>query len=74
MCIRDANIIIIVYDITNKDSFIQTNRWINEATKWKREDAFIVLVGNKLDLEEKREVSKREASDFAEEKGFLFTI
>ena len=38
----------------------------------KREDAIFVLVGNKIDLEEKRAVSNKEASEFASEKGFLF--
>src|SRR4051812_18975294 len=31
MYIRDANIIIVVYDITNKDSFTHTNHWLNEV-------------------------------------------
>ena len=38
----------------------------------KREDAIFVLVGNKIDLEEKRTVDKKEAEDYATEKGFLF--
>jgi len=72
MYIRDANIIIVVYDISNKDSFIHTDHWVNETKDLKREDAIFVLVGNKIDLEDKRVVTNKEASDFAEEKGFLF--
>ena len=72
MYIRDANIIIVVYDISNKDSFIHTDHWVNETKDLKREDAIFVLVGNKIDLEDKRAVSQREAEDFAAEKGFLF--
>ena len=72
MYIRDANIIIVVYDITNKDSFIHTEHWVNETKDLKREDAIFVLVGNKIDLEENRTVSHKEAEDFAAEKGFLF--
>ena len=72
MYIRDANIIIVVYDISNKDSFIHTDHWVNETKDLKREDAIFVLVGNKIDLEEKRAVSNKEASEFASEKGFLF--
>ena len=37
MYIRDANIIIVVYDITNKDSFIHTEHWVNETKDLKRE-------------------------------------
>ena len=72
MYIRDANIIIVVYDISNKDSFTHTDHWVNETKDLKREDAIFVLVGNKIDLEEKRVVTKKEAEDFATEKGFLF--
>ena len=72
MYIRDANIILVVYDITNKDSFVHTEHWVNETKDLKREDAIFVLVGNKIDLEEKRVVSSKEAESFANEKGFLF--
>ena len=72
MYIRDANIILVVYDITNKDSFTHTEHWVNETKDLKREDAIFVLVGNKIDLENNRVVSKKEAEDFATEKGFLF--
>ena len=72
MYIRDANIIIVVYDITNKDSFIHTEHWVNETKDLKRDDAIFVLVGNKIDLEDKRTVTSKEAENFANEKGFLF--
>ena len=72
MYIRDANIIIVVYDISNKESFTHTEHWVNETKDLKREDAIFVLVGNKIDLEDKRAVESREAEDFANEKGFLF--
>ena len=72
MYIRDANIILVVYDITNKDSFLHTEHWVNETKDLKREDAIFVLVGNKIDLEENRAVTQKEAEDFANEKGFLF--
>jgi len=72
MYIRDANIILVVYDITSKDSFTHTEHWVNETKDLKREDAIFVLVGNKTDLEENRVVQVKEAEDFANEKGFLF--
>ena len=72
MYIRDAHIILVVYDITNKDSFTHTEHWVNETKDLKREDAIFVLVGNKTDLEENRAVQVKEAEDFATEKGFLF--
>ena len=72
MYIRDANIIIIVYDITIKDSFTNTNHWVNETKDLQRDDAIFVLVGNKIDLEDKRQVSPQEAQNFANEKEFIF--
>ena len=72
MYIREADIIIAVYDISNKESFVHTEHWVNETQDLKREDAIFVLVGNKIDLEEKRTVDKKEAEDYATEKGFLF--
>ena len=72
MYIRDANIILVVYDITNKDTFVHTEHWVNETKDLKRDDAIFVLVGNKIDLEENRVVTRKEAEDFATEQGFLF--
>ena len=72
MYIRDANIILVVYDITIKDSFTHTEHWVNETRDLKREDAIFVLIGNKIDLDDKRAVSKKEGEDFATEKGFIF--
>ena len=72
MYIRDANIILVVYDITIKDSFTHTEHWVNETKDLKREDAIFVLIGNKIDLESQRVVSTKEGEDFATEKGFIF--
>jgi Ras-related protein Rab-6A len=72
MYIRDANIILIVYDISVKESFTHTDQWFKETEDLKRKDAIFVLVGNKKDLEEKRQVSTKEAEDYATHNGFLF--
>ena len=72
MYIRDANIIIVVYDVTIKDSFTHTSHWVNETKDLKKEDAIFVLVGNKIDLETNRQVSIKEAEEFAKQNDFLF--
>ena len=72
MYIRDANIIIVVYDITVKESFTNTSHWVNETKDLKKEDAIFVLVANKIDLEDKRQVSVKEAEEFAKQNDFLF--
>ena len=72
MYIRDANIILIVYDISVKESFTHTDYWVNETKELKRGDAIFVLIGNKTDLEDKRAISTKDAENYATEKGFLF--
>ena len=48
----------VIYDLTNKDTFTHTEHWINETKDLKRDDANFALVGNKLDLEENRVTEK----------------
>lgn len=54
--IRDSAIAVIVYDITNLHSFGQVRRWIADVRIQRGEDIVIILVGNKRDLETKRQV------------------
>ena len=72
MYIRDANVIIVVYDITNSDSFTHTSHWVNETKDLRREDAIFCLVGNKIDLADKRTVSEEKGKSYAKENGFIF--
>ena len=58
--------IILVYSITDSKSLNNIDRWINELNdKKNNEKYFMVLIGNKCDLEEHREVSKEEGEKFA---------
>ena len=51
----------VVYDITNANSFHQTSKWIDDVRTERGTDVIIMLVGNKTDLsEEKRQVSTEE--------------
>mmetsp|Transcript_18580 Transcript_18580/g.41188 ORF Transcript_18580/g.41188 Transcript_18580/m.41188 type:complete len:201 (-) Transcript_18580:1400-2002(-) len=59
--IRDSSVAVIMYDVTNKASFLNTVKWIEDVDAEKKgsgRDIVIMLVGNKVDLEEKREVSQ----------------
>jgi Ras-related protein Rab-11A len=49
---------LVVYDISNKFSFDDVDKWINDLRASGEEKISIFLIGNKNDLEEKREVSK----------------
>ena len=72
MYTRDANIIILVYDITRKESFNHIPDWINGLTNVNFDNVIFALVGNKIDLDDRREVSKEEGIKLAEEKKCIF--
>lgn len=58
---------LVVYDICNKDSFENTNKWINELRMNGEKDVSIILVGNKCDKEEERIISIDEGKQKASE-------
>jgi Ras-related protein Rab-21 len=58
---RDSNAAILVYDITDGDSFEKVQRWVKELRKVIAEDLPIVIAGNKIDLENRRVVKKEDA-------------
>ncbi|XP_074559790.1 ras-related protein RABC2b-like isoform X1 [Curcuma longa] len=71
---RGAHGIIMVYDVTRKDTFTSlTNKWIEELKLYSAyHDTIKVLVGNKLDLESSRMVTREEGMAFANQHDFLF--
>jgi len=72
---RGAHGIIVVYDITNRESFNNVKRWLKEIDKYARENVNKLLVGNKADLaddNELRAVQKHEGKNFADELGVQF--
>jgi Ras-related protein Rab-1A len=58
---RGAHGIIIVYDITDRESFDNVKQWLNEIDRYACENVNKLLVGNKCDLEAKRQVEFEEA-------------
>ncbi|EAU93253.2 Rab4 [Coprinopsis cinerea okayama7 len=64
---RGAAGAILVYDITNRNSFINLSRWLADARALASPHLVVVLVGNKSDREEDREVEWSEASRWAAE-------
>lgn len=61
--------ILIVFDITNKNSFNDVKNWIKMITDVTNEKCILYLVGNKKDLEDKRQVSVEAAKKFSKENG-----
>ena len=69
---RGAHGFIVVYDMTDKESYDNVVQWLNEIDKYATDSVNKLLVGNKCDLESKRQVDTEEARAFAEERGIPF--
>jgi small GTP-binding protein len=67
---RGSTGLIFVYDVTNRDSFLNIKEWIQESRQYVKDLPFLI-VGNKIDLIDERVVSKREGENFAQEIGAL---
>ena len=61
--------ILIVFDITNKNSFNDVKNWVKMIRDVTNEKCILYLVGNKKDLEDKRQVSVEAAKKFSKENG-----
>lgn len=72
--IRDSTVAVVVYDITNVNSFEQVTRWVEDVRAERGNDVIIVLVGNKTDLADKRHVSIDEGEKKAQELGVSLFI
>ena len=70
--IKNADGILVMYDITNQISFDTLEEWIKSIFEAKDENFPIVLVGNKCDLEKERVISKEEGEKEAKKHNFSF--
>lgn len=70
--IRDSTVAVVVYDVTNANSFHQTSKWIDDVRTERGVDVIIMLVGNKTDLAEKRQVSTEEGEKRSKEMNVMF--
>ena len=64
--------VILMYDITNKSSFKSIPEWIESARENKGENYPIIIIGNKIDLEEKRKITTEEGENLAKKYGLDF--
>ena len=63
---------LVVYDISSRDSFNNVMSWIEDCKNQSPKTIFIVLVGNKSDLEDKRQVTYEEGKELADKNELLF--
>eukprot|EP01084_Bolivina_argentea_P194717 334148_1 len=72
MYYRGAAVGITVYDITCRETFTKSKSWVKELQRQGSHDIVIVLCGNKIDLEDEREVSTADAKQYADENNLVF--
>ncbi|KAK3183618.1 hypothetical protein Dsin_030904 [Dipteronia sinensis] len=69
---RGAHGIIIVYDVTEMESFNNVKQWLNEIDRYANDSVCKLLVGNKCDLVDDKVVDTQTAKAFADELGIPF--
>ena len=66
---RGAAGALLVYDISRRATFNHLTSWLTDARNLTTPNTIIMLIGNKSDLDDQRDVTYEEASAFAEENG-----
>lgn len=69
---RGAHGIIVVYDVTDQESFSNVRQWMQEIERYASENVNKLLVGNKCDLSTKKVVDYTAAKEFADQMGIPF--
>ena len=70
---KKANCCLLVYDITNRKTFEECKYYFNKNIREMcNKDIIVILLGNKTDLEEKREVPSEEGAGFGVENNYIF--
>ena len=69
---KEANIIFLIYDISNYDSFSNIEKWHQLLDNINKDEGIFFLVGNKIDLTEERKVKEEEAKAYADNNNFIF--
>mgnify|MGYP001044406976 FL=1 len=67
-----SHAIAIVYDVTNRQSFENVRKWIAEVERLANPSVCKLLVGNKADLDQKREITRNEGQSLADSLGIPF--
>lgn len=67
--IRDCSVAVVVYDVCNRQSFTAVRKWVTDVKADRGASVTIVVLGNKCDLGDKRQVSVEEGEELAKELG-----
>ena len=69
---RGAHGILLLYDVTDKESFKNISNWLIEIEKNASKNILRILIGNKSDLEDKRVITYAQGKEFADTYGLKF--
>ncbi|XP_037263480.1 ras-related protein Rab-37 isoform X6 [Falco rusticolus] len=69
---RDAQALLLLYDITSKMSFDNIRAWLTEIHEYAQKDVVIMLLGNKADVSSERAVRTEDGASLAREYGVPF--
>ena len=69
---RSASLAIIVYSIDSEESFSNIEKWLNDIKSQSNPNIKIFLIGNKADLEDKRQVTKESGENFFKQNKLSF--
>ncbi|XP_060700377.1 ras-related protein Rab-37-like isoform X5 [Hemiscyllium ocellatum] len=69
---RDAQALLLLYDITSKSSFDNIRAWLTEVHEYAQQDVVIMLLGNKADITSERAIKREEGEKLAREYGVPF--
>jgi Ras-related protein Rab-1A len=69
---RGSNAILICYDVTERETFHNVSKWLEEAKIFSTTNPFLILCGTKSDLSDKRKVSICEGKEYAKNNNMLF--
>ena len=70
--IRKANGILLVYDISDKNTFLNIENWMTNIKEESSDTIPIILIGNKCDLDDQRKIQKEEGEQFANNNNLKF--
>lgn len=70
--IRDSSVAIVVFDVTNRQSFASLEQWVSDIRSERGPDSIILIVANKIDMEEERCIPKEEGMAKSKDLGAEF--
>jgi len=72
--VKGATAALILYDTTNKETIDDVNSWVEIVNDYASEDIIKVLIGTKIDLKDKREITKTEAEKYCSKQNWCAEI